>query len=346
MPSNPTRTDAGDDLAGRPCPYCHTPIDSGEALAICGDCGAAHHAECWDENTGCAITGCAAAPDPGAIPGTDEAATAAHAGRIAITLDGDASDPDVRLTAQRRPPVGLPAARRPRWPIAVAAVLALGMIGGLIAVLSGGQEPTVNTTPLASARATTNGTQVRNPALGACATQPNAQAAPVASGAANAATRAQLAAVTRQYLAAIAQGDDRGGFRCLSPTAQTAFAPTGNTTRRVQRWASFQRTLAEGLPTTPNVKVSQTKWLAGRDGPNGAVRFFADASAGWTGKGAAPRGWLWAQLTAMPGSDGSARSWTLEPALPPCSPAAIERLRPKTVTRAGPSFYGRVRCSP
>jgi hypothetical protein len=45
------------------CPYCNAEIDTGSpGVTYCTACGAAHHAECWDENGGCTVFGCAAAP--------------------------------------------------------------------------------------------------------------------------------------------------------------------------------------------------------------------------------------------------------------------------------------------
>ncbi|HTS29409.1 MAG TPA: NINE protein [Bryobacteraceae bacterium] len=45
------------------CPYCNveiTPEDLGRVF--CSACGAAHHGECWEENRGCTVFGCSAAP--------------------------------------------------------------------------------------------------------------------------------------------------------------------------------------------------------------------------------------------------------------------------------------------
>jgi TM2 domain-containing membrane protein YozV len=45
------------------CPYCNAEIGSDPAGRIfCTSCGAAHHAECWEENRGCTVFGCSAAP--------------------------------------------------------------------------------------------------------------------------------------------------------------------------------------------------------------------------------------------------------------------------------------------
>lgn len=51
-----------EDEAGRNCPYCRFPLKTGAPAAICPACSAAHHAECWTDNRGCAVIACAAAP--------------------------------------------------------------------------------------------------------------------------------------------------------------------------------------------------------------------------------------------------------------------------------------------
>lgn len=47
------------------CPYCRTPVlddDAESPKVLCPGCGAAHHADCFEENGGCTIFGCSAAP--------------------------------------------------------------------------------------------------------------------------------------------------------------------------------------------------------------------------------------------------------------------------------------------
>jgi hypothetical protein len=43
------------------CAYCHSALDRNTA-PLCSECRAAHHEECWEENGGCAVLGCLAAP--------------------------------------------------------------------------------------------------------------------------------------------------------------------------------------------------------------------------------------------------------------------------------------------
>jgi hypothetical protein len=44
------------------CAICQSPLSAGEATVACPDCHAEYHADCWNENHGCAIYGCAQVP--------------------------------------------------------------------------------------------------------------------------------------------------------------------------------------------------------------------------------------------------------------------------------------------
>jgi TM2 domain-containing membrane protein YozV len=45
------------------CPYCNCAIDEAqESVQACAACGTRHHAECWQDNNGCTVYGCTAAP--------------------------------------------------------------------------------------------------------------------------------------------------------------------------------------------------------------------------------------------------------------------------------------------
>jgi hypothetical protein len=44
------------------CAICQSPLGPGEAKVACPDCHTEYHAECWDENHGCALYGCAQVP--------------------------------------------------------------------------------------------------------------------------------------------------------------------------------------------------------------------------------------------------------------------------------------------
>jgi len=45
------------------CPYCRAPIDEHQdEMLACPTCGTPHHADCFHENGGCTVFGCASAP--------------------------------------------------------------------------------------------------------------------------------------------------------------------------------------------------------------------------------------------------------------------------------------------
>lgn len=53
---------AGDSLEGQCCAYCQTSFQEGEGSAQCPTCRAFYHADCWEENGGCAVYGCPQVP--------------------------------------------------------------------------------------------------------------------------------------------------------------------------------------------------------------------------------------------------------------------------------------------
>ncbi len=64
------------DVAGGTCTVCQTTIAAGEAVVSCPECRQGYHSECWQENGGCAVYGCPAAPKTvkGEAPSGAEAA--------------------------------------------------------------------------------------------------------------------------------------------------------------------------------------------------------------------------------------------------------------------------------
>jgi TM2 domain-containing membrane protein YozV len=47
------------------CPYCRMPLDEADGQAtMCPGCGTPHHSDCFEENGGCTVFGCSAAPPP------------------------------------------------------------------------------------------------------------------------------------------------------------------------------------------------------------------------------------------------------------------------------------------
>lgn len=44
------------------CPLCQGPLEPDNEKIVCTDCKTGYHAECWEENQGCAIYGCPQVP--------------------------------------------------------------------------------------------------------------------------------------------------------------------------------------------------------------------------------------------------------------------------------------------
>ena len=50
------------DYSGAICLICQSPITSDETKFLCPSCNKPYHAECWDQNKGCAVYGCSLVP--------------------------------------------------------------------------------------------------------------------------------------------------------------------------------------------------------------------------------------------------------------------------------------------
>lgn len=116
------------------CPYCRTPMDAaaGEEL-FCSGCGTPHHADCYKENGGCTVFGCANAPSDEqklSITGTDLAAPAAPTASIA-TLPGVGLMPHGWTPAPSAPPkpVKAPPPPLPDQPVAASSPVSVPTAG-------------------------------------------------------------------------------------------------------------------------------------------------------------------------------------------------------------------------
>lgn len=55
---------AGEDShVGKLCPYCRFPIQAGERVVVCPECGMPHHQGCWYDNGRCTTYGCTGTAD-------------------------------------------------------------------------------------------------------------------------------------------------------------------------------------------------------------------------------------------------------------------------------------------
>lgn len=59
-------------VVGRICPRCQLPIQEGEQIKICSECGTPQHAQCWEHLRACSVYGCGSrASGPTQVAGDD-----------------------------------------------------------------------------------------------------------------------------------------------------------------------------------------------------------------------------------------------------------------------------------
>jgi hypothetical protein len=89
------------------CPYCRGPIDAAiEEPKVCPGCGTPHHADCFEENGGCTVFGCSAAPaeEPKlSLTASDLAAGGAAAIPVAPRTVGSTLPSTLHLEAPAQP---------------------------------------------------------------------------------------------------------------------------------------------------------------------------------------------------------------------------------------------------
>lgn len=147
--------------AGRSCPYCRFPIKEGTEVNVCPTCGSAHHAECWSDNRGCAILGCASGPAEGSETPTGPRAPAR------TTTPQSAPGPVAPRTPRAAPaaaayaPPGYPPAGPPRNnarnALIVAAVVAVLVLGAALAFVIGKSSGRGATTEVVRTESANNG---------------------------------------------------------------------------------------------------------------------------------------------------------------------------------------------
>jgi hypothetical protein len=161
---------------GTPCPYCRFPVKTVGARLTCGACASAHHPECWEENGGCAVTGCAggAASNANArapLPPLAHSAASretAPPGSAAAPGAGSGDSVRIALTANDATPHARRRRARSMLAIAVASgtLVFLGAAVGAVVMRLSDEPPRGLSTPapVAPARATPSAEQLAKPA--------------------------------------------------------------------------------------------------------------------------------------------------------------------------------------
>lgn len=90
MARRPIRGSATKQDTGKSCPFCRFPIKERDEVVACGECHSPHHEDCWEENGGCAVSGCAGAPESagsGSSSGGSHIPPVAGPSKKKVTLD-------------------------------------------------------------------------------------------------------------------------------------------------------------------------------------------------------------------------------------------------------------------
>lgn len=166
------RSVAGQPETGRTCPYCRFALKESVQIAVCSVCGAPHHADCWQDNGGCAVVACAGGPTAAAVDRPTASTTPAAV--PATTVEPNAWPPGsaVPPTWPPQPPPSPGGWWSPSLAAAIL-VLALAIGGAAVAIVisrqSNGNARLVadtNTTQTVTAPSSTVGTTVSTPSQG------------------------------------------------------------------------------------------------------------------------------------------------------------------------------------
>lgn len=184
---------------GRACPYCRFPLKEGDSVRECGTCHSLHHSDCWSDNTGCAIVGCA---------GSDDGAATA----VLPPSPGAPPPPPAQGPPGHLPPAATPARREP-WLVLALFVLALAIAGAGAAYFVTAQDKDEDP-PREVARQTTPTTTAPAPAPNDVVEEPPAET----PGDLTDADRAEIERVLSDYYDAIRNGDYETAWGLLSPS--------------------------------------------------------------------------------------------------------------------------------
>lgn len=134
------------------CPYCQFPIKDGVEAAVCPECGAPHHEDCWREGEGCAVTGCGGGAEPEVtrvIPQPPPSLTTPRPRRVTTSPD----QPPSQQPAQPAPPPPTGSSGSGRLAAAAAGAFAGALIAAIAVFLIVGGDDSDNGAQEALSRA-------------------------------------------------------------------------------------------------------------------------------------------------------------------------------------------------
>jgi TM2 domain-containing membrane protein YozV len=127
------------------CPYCRMPFDdSGPPMIYCTACGVPHHEDCYQENGGCTVFGCARAPadDPKLqVSQSDLNAAAAAATTQMLSVQAQPQTPASPFPSRYGGPLGLAQPAPAAAAAAAAPTAVLSPPAGSSAALPGYAQP-------------------------------------------------------------------------------------------------------------------------------------------------------------------------------------------------------------
>ncbi|HYG75182.1 MAG TPA: trypsin-like peptidase domain-containing protein [Planctomycetota bacterium] len=122
--------------SGNTCPYCQAPVDVGQMVCFCNDCGAIHHDTCWARKQGCASYHC----------DTAVRTTAGNAQPDIVIREDELANITVPVRPARQAPQDVAASFMPKGPVstsrlAVAGAIVAGLSAiGLLGAVAGHQK--------------------------------------------------------------------------------------------------------------------------------------------------------------------------------------------------------------
>lgn len=138
MARGPIRGTATQQDTGKSCPFCRFPIKERDDVVACGECHSTHHDDCWEENGGCAVPGCAGGPSEVASGGTGGSHIPPKAGpsKKKVTIDPRPSMRRRKRERQRKKPPARGASTAAPTPPGRSSKTTLWIVGTAVAFLA------------------------------------------------------------------------------------------------------------------------------------------------------------------------------------------------------------------